>query len=100
MRPEVLALEQPSAYGVGTARAIAKVFGILANGGKTTDGRKLLSSDIIKKITREAVPFESVDRTAGVKMAINLGFALNSVEVGLIMKPGFCGKSRTARRYI
>ncbi|XP_038078915.1 beta-lactamase domain-containing protein 2-like isoform X2 [Patiria miniata] len=80
MRPETLALEQPSAYGVGTARAIATVYGILANGGRTKEGKKLLSDNIIKKIISEAQIDGSIDRTLGLPTVNNLGFLIDEYE--------------------
>ncbi|XP_038078603.1 beta-lactamase domain-containing protein 2-like [Patiria miniata] len=74
MVPEILALEQPSAWGVGTARALAKVYGILANGGATLKGQRLLSEAIIKKVMDEVkgTPV-GMDGSA---VAFNLGFAI------------------------
>ena len=76
MNPEVLALEQPSASGIGTARAIAKVYGMMANGGTTRDGRKFLSDGLIKKFIGEAEKVATMDRTIGLKMLFNLGFMI------------------------
>ncbi|XP_022096972.1 beta-lactamase domain-containing protein 2-like [Acanthaster planci] len=80
LRPETLALEQPSAYGVGTARAVAKVYGILANGGKTKEGKTLLSSKAIKKIISEAKDDGSLDKTVGFAAINNLGFVISEYE--------------------
>ena len=84
MRPEVLALEQPSGYGVGTARAIAKVYGILANGGQTSVGQRLLSGDVIKKVISEAKADGSLDRTIGFPTVFNLGYFIDEYEVGFL----------------
>ncbi|XP_006816555.1 beta-lactamase domain-containing protein 2-like [Saccoglossus kowalevskii] len=43
-------LEIPSATGIGTARALAKLYAILNNGGEW-EGKRLLSSELIKKFT-------------------------------------------------
>ncbi|XP_038078941.1 beta-lactamase domain-containing protein 2-like [Patiria miniata] len=76
MIPEKLALEQPSACGVGTARALAQVYGILANGGATLKGQKLLSEGILKKVMDEA---RTPDGVAATGVTFNLGFL---VEMG------------------
>ncbi|XP_038078605.1 beta-lactamase domain-containing protein 2-like [Patiria miniata] len=75
MFPEILALEQPSAYGVGTARALAKAYGILANGGATLKGQKLLSEAIIKKFMDEVWAGSPVGME-GLGVAFNLGFGI------------------------
>ena len=82
MRPETLALEQPSAFGVGTARALAKVYGILADGGKTKEGKTLLSSKAIMKIISEGKDDGVEDRTVGVPILFNLGFTVFEYQVG------------------
>lgn len=40
--PDIISLEFPAANGVGTARGLAKLFGIMANGGKH-EGKTLIS---------------------------------------------------------
>ncbi|XP_038078917.1 beta-lactamase domain-containing protein 2-like isoform X3 [Patiria miniata] len=80
LRPETLALEQPSAFGVGTARAVAKVYGILANGGRTNQGQRLLSNDVIKKITSEAEADGSLDRTVGTETVLSLGYFVGEFQ--------------------
>ncbi|XP_022096881.1 beta-lactamase domain-containing protein 2-like [Acanthaster planci] len=79
-RPETLALEQPSVFGVGTARAVAKVYGILANGGRTNDGHRLLSSDIIDRIISEANSDGSRDRTVGIVTVLNFGYFIGEFQ--------------------
>ncbi len=81
-RAEVLALEQPSATGVGTARGVAKLYGILANGGQTFESQKLLSEDLIGKFIGESKA-PSLDRTSGIKTAINLGYHITKTDVSL-----------------
>ena len=49
--PDVRATENPSQGGIGTAEAFAKVYGILANGGKDAEGRVLLSEERIKELS-------------------------------------------------
>lgn len=48
--PEVLDLEMPSGFGRGNARAVAKLFSILATGG-SLNGRVLLSPATIRQMT-------------------------------------------------
>ncbi|XP_071805361.1 beta-lactamase domain-containing protein 2-like [Asterias amurensis] len=78
-RAEVLALENPSAGGVGTARGIAKLFGILANGGQTIGGQRLLSEDVISKFIGESKA-PSLDRTVGIQTAVNLGYTITKSD--------------------
>jgi CubicO group peptidase (beta-lactamase class C family) len=49
-RPEILDIEMPSGFGRGNARAISKLFGILATGG-SLNGRVLLSPAAIRTMT-------------------------------------------------
>ena len=81
-RAEVLALENPSAGGVGTARGIAKLFGILANGGQTIRDQRLLSEDVISKFIGESKA-PSLDRTVGIQTAVNLGYTITKSDVSL-----------------
>ena len=48
--PEYRATESASLAGIGTAEALAKVYSILANGGKNEEGKMLLSEEIIAEI--------------------------------------------------
>ncbi|XP_033641765.1 beta-lactamase domain-containing protein 2-like [Asterias rubens] len=91
LNPEVLALEQPSASGIGTARAIAKVYGMMANGGTTRDGRKFLSDGLIKKFIGEAEKVATMDRTIGLKMLFNLGFMITDEGEQQFGHPGSGG---------
>ncbi|XP_071805405.1 beta-lactamase domain-containing protein 2-like [Asterias amurensis] len=77
-RAEVLALEQPSATGVGTARAVAKLYGILANGGQTIEGQRLLSEDIMSKFIGESKA-PSFDRSIGLETSFNLGYEITKI---------------------
>lgn len=50
--PDILSLEMPAVNGVGTARGVAKLYGILANGGKLGN-KTLLSENIIKEYAND-----------------------------------------------
>ncbi|XP_072027160.1 beta-lactamase domain-containing protein 2-like [Amphiura filiformis] len=67
-------IECPSATGIGTAEALAKVYGIIANGGKTTDGKRLLSEKLIKMIQEDGTP-RIKDEVLGLETKFSLGFS-------------------------
>lgn len=46
-------LEQPAANGMANARAMAKLYGVLANGGTADNGYQLLSPDMLAKCWEE-----------------------------------------------
>ncbi|MET7301737.1 serine hydrolase domain-containing protein [Embleya sp. NPDC005575] len=69
--PDVLAWEVPSGLGVTNARALARVYAMLAGGG-TLDGVQLLSPATVTEVTRTAV--EGPDRILGEHTAFSLGF--------------------------
>lgn len=50
--PELRKLEFPSGNGIGSARAIAKLYGILANGGKLGN-KTLLSPEFIDELAHD-----------------------------------------------
>ncbi|XP_022104225.1 beta-lactamase domain-containing protein 2-like [Acanthaster planci] len=79
IQPEARALENPSCSGIGTARAAAKVYGILANGGQTPDGQRLLSDELVEGILTKAGP-PSVDKVVGVETNFSSGFLLLKCE--------------------
>ncbi|XP_071805144.1 beta-lactamase domain-containing protein 2-like [Asterias amurensis] len=79
IQPEARALENPSASGIGTARAIAKVYGILANGGQTLQGQRLLSEGMVGRILSEARS-PTKDKFFGMKSSFSLGFFLTVFE--------------------
>lgn len=70
----VLARENPSTSGYGNARSIARIVGIIANGG-VLDGRRYLSEDLI----REALtPQYQGDTEMFGAMSFGLGFGLDN----------------------
>lgn len=71
--PENRAIECGSASGIGTAESLAKVYGILAIGGKTLDGKQLLSAERIEQLQNEAAPM-SVDVVLGLPSQFSHGF--------------------------
>ena len=68
-RPDVLAAEMPSSNGVGTARAVARLYAALIG---EVDGTRLLRPDTVERATR--VQVEGPDRVIGVPMSFGLGF--------------------------
>ena len=81
IQPEARALENPSSSGIGTARAAAKVYGILANGGQTVEGQRLLSAEMVERIFTEARS-PSADKVVGFKSTFSSGYFLSDFEVG------------------
>ena len=49
--PTFRQLESPASHGVGTARNLAKLMGIVGNGG-SYEGKQLLSSESISRLRR------------------------------------------------
>ena len=66
-----------SMYGFGTARALAKLFGILANGGRMGD-RVLLSSNSLPKLNE--VVASGMDRIFGFNMSYGLGLLVGGSQ--------------------
>ncbi|XP_022096970.1 beta-lactamase domain-containing protein 2-like isoform X2 [Acanthaster planci] len=87
MSPERLILEQPSVSGVGTARAIAKVYGVLANGGTTTKGQRLLSNDVIKEIIAEKRTDKSFQKPTEFPITFSLGFVKSEYKESCSCRP-------------
>jgi CubicO group peptidase (beta-lactamase class C family) len=74
--------EIPSANGVVTARALAKMYGAIANGGKI-DGIKFLSHELVAGLTGR--PSLRPDRNLFVPLAFHLGYH----QVPFNAMPGF-----------
>lgn len=76
--------EIPSANGVATARAVAKVYAALANGGRV-DGRQFLSRERTAMLTGK--PSYLPDRNLVVPLSFHLGYDSLPFPPGLM--PGF-----------
>ena len=76
--PEIRRIPCGSSHGCGTAESLAKLYGILANGGKY-DGKQILSTESIEGL--EAVKMTGVDQMVGVKVQRGLGTYLIPVLV-------------------
>ncbi|XP_077864935.1 beta-lactamase domain-containing protein 2-like [Saccoglossus kowalevskii] len=63
-------LESPGAGGIGTARGLAKLFGIIANRGEW-NGKRLLSNDLVKKFTE--CNEERLDEVIHIKSSFSYG---------------------------
>jgi len=68
-RPDVLAAEMPSSNGVGTARAIARLYAALIG---EVDGRRLLTSATVERATE--VQVSGPDKVIGLPMSFGLGY--------------------------
>ena len=68
-RPDVLAAEMPSSNGVGTARAVAKLYASLIG---EVDGIRLLAPETIARATE--VQVSGPDHVIGLPMSFGLGF--------------------------
>jgi len=79
----LLDAEMPAANGVATARALARMYGAIANGGEI-DGTRFLSREIVAGLTGR--PSLKRDRNVLVPLSFHLGY--HSVPFGRVM-PGF-----------
>jgi CubicO group peptidase (beta-lactamase class C family) len=79
----LLDAEMPAANGVVTARALARMYGAIANGGEI-DGTRFLSRGIVARLTGR--PSRQRDRNLLVPLSFHLGY--HSVPFGNMM-PGF-----------
>jgi CubicO group peptidase (beta-lactamase class C family) len=79
----LLDTELPAANGVATARALARMYGAIANGG-LIDGTRFLSSRVVAQLTGRR-SFH-LDGSVLMPMSFNLGY--HSVPMGSIL-PGF-----------
>lgn len=79
----LLDAEMPAANGVATARALARMYGAIANGGEI-DGTRFLSPEIVAGLTGR--PSRRPDRNLFVPLSFHLGY--HSVPFGN-MAPGF-----------
>ena len=75
--------EIPAANGVATARAIAKMYGAIANGGRI-DGRQFLSAERVAGL--QGQPTLAPDRNVWVPLSFHLGY--HAVPIPGVM-PGF-----------
>ncbi|ORB68571.1 serine hydrolase domain-containing protein [Mycolicibacterium tusciae] len=75
--------EIPAANGVTTARALARMYGAIANGGRV-DGTQFLSRERVEGLTGE--PSFAPDRNIWVPLSFHLGY--HSVPIPGVM-PGF-----------
>ncbi|XP_072175271.1 beta-lactamase domain-containing protein 2-like [Diadema setosum] len=81
--PYKLLVEIPSASGIGMAESVAKLYGILAMGGTDPQTNKtLFSRQTAHDLMKDRQP--TLDRTLGIPMAYNLGFALLQMEEGVM----------------
>jgi len=67
----LLDTEQPAANGVATARALARMYGAIANGG-TIDGNQFLSAELVAGLT--SPPSLHPDGSIFMPLSFNLGY--------------------------
>ena len=89
--PENRALEFASVSGIGTAQGLAKVYGMIANGGVASDGKKLLSEKLLRTINEGGTPLIR-EEVLGVPAKISYGFMRIPYQVSKMIC--FCGISR------
>ncbi|KAL5018589.1 hypothetical protein ScPMuIL_004311 [Solemya velum] len=77
--PDQREIQSPSTHGHGTAESLAKLYGILANGGVLAEQR-LLSSDVIEKFQRPLVA--GYCKTYGLDIMFSVGFMNTGVIEG------------------
>ena len=65
-----------SSHGSGTAESVAKLYGVLANGGQF-DGKQVLSEKVIQAL--EDVEMEGVDQMLGIYVQRGMGTLLMPV---------------------
>jgi CubicO group peptidase (beta-lactamase class C family) len=80
----LLDTEMPAANGVCTARALARMYGAIANGGEI-DGRRFLSRGIVAGLT--GTPNRRLDRNIFVPLSFHMGYH----SVPMPGKPGGFG---------
>ncbi|KAL8603602.1 hypothetical protein ACOMHN_022554 [Nucella lapillus] len=78
--PEFAELPSPSSHGVGSATGLAKLHGILANNGCTSDGRRLLSLDALH--TLQTPLYVGLEKTFGMDFFYSCGVSLLPVLEG------------------
>ncbi len=88
---QFLDTEMPAANGVVTARALAKVYGAIANGG-SIDGAELLSSELVQGL--KGKHDASLDLNLGIPFSYHRGFQSSPVP-GLLEGYGHIGLGGT-----
>jgi CubicO group peptidase (beta-lactamase class C family) len=78
------AAEIPAANGTGNARAVARVAGVLANGG-SADGVRLLGPETLAKLIEEQS--HGPDLVLGLPIRFGLGFGLTSKDLPIGPNP-------------
>ena len=71
--PDIYVLEQPAALGIGTARALAKLFNLVLEG-------KILSKKLVHKISQPVIT--DYDIVVGVQIPRGHGFTYINEERG------------------
>ena len=88
IRPDVNKLWNPSAFGYGNGRALAKLFGILANGG-SFKGKNLMSPATVELQTQEVK--SGRDRCLRIPVAYGRGYTImTSPKVNKLLTVFWC----------
>ncbi|XP_033103387.1 uncharacterized protein LOC117106142 [Anneissia japonica] len=77
--PDNRLVEVPSAFGVGTAEGLAKLYGILANGGEV-NGKKIMSKRAIE-ILNTGVS-KGFDKTIEIDVEWGPGTGISNIQIG------------------
>ncbi|CAC5395577.1 unnamed protein product [Mytilus coruscus] len=80
-----------SVSGHGTARGMAKLYGILANGGKLGD-KQFLSEETLKALTTPKVAGESLNYGRKIQMGRGLYYSKNPKNEDVYGHPGYGGQ--------
>jgi CubicO group peptidase (beta-lactamase class C family) len=81
------AAEVPGGNGQATALALAKIYGMMASGGGTSDGKRFLTRDTIAEAARPRV--RGIDESFGTPTAFAAGFQIDNP----LTAPGCFGHS-------
>jgi len=88
--PATLRGQLPAANGIGTARALARFYAMLVNGGEL-DGVRLLRPETVAEVTRIHVQTD-LDLTSGLPSSFGLGFIVGGLFAPFD-QPGVFGHS-------
>ncbi|XP_071948023.1 beta-lactamase domain-containing protein 2-like [Antedon mediterranea] len=77
--PENRIVEVPSAFGVATAEGLAKLYGILANGGEL-NGKRIMSEKSVKQLN--TVVTKGMDKVIMVDVEWGPGVAISKIPIG------------------
>ncbi|XP_071946880.1 beta-lactamase domain-containing protein 2-like [Antedon mediterranea] len=77
--PENRIVEVPSAFGVGTAEALAKLYSILVNGGEL-NGKRIMSEKAVKQLN--TVVTKGMDKVVMIDVELGHGVIISKTPIG------------------